>query len=63
MALTKTRSRTQTTLDKLAQLLANINGELGFVKGLPEESGEPLDVLNTRLAQLQHDRRMVCITL
>ena len=34
MALTMTRTRTQTTLTKLAELVANVHGELEFVEGL-----------------------------
>lgn len=34
MALTRTRTRTQTTLNKLAQRTAEINGELAFVETL-----------------------------
>lgn len=34
MALTMTRTRTQTTLTKLAELVANVHGELAFLEGL-----------------------------
>lgn len=34
MALTMTRTRTQTTLTKLALMVASIHGELAFVEGL-----------------------------
>jgi hypothetical protein len=34
MALTMTRTRTQTTLTKLAEMVANLHGELEFVDGL-----------------------------
>jgi hypothetical protein len=34
MALTKTRTRTQTTLTKLAMLVANVHGELALVERL-----------------------------
>ncbi len=40
MALTKTRTRTQTALTRLALLIANVHGELALVEGLlagPEE--------------------------
>jgi hypothetical protein len=40
MALTMTRTRTQTTLTKLATLIANVHGELEFVEGLLEGSGQ-----------------------
>lgn len=38
MALTMTRNRTQTTLTKLAKMVANVHGELEFVAGLLEEA-------------------------
>lgn len=34
MALTKTRTRTQTALTRLALLIANVHGELALVEGL-----------------------------
>ncbi|GEM_PF-1560001 len=34
MALTMTRTRTQTALTKLAEMVANVHGELAFVEGL-----------------------------
>ncbi len=34
MALTMTRTRTQTTLTKLAEMVANVHGELAFLDGL-----------------------------
>ncbi len=34
MALTMTRTRTQATLTKLAEMVANVHGELAFVDGL-----------------------------
>lgn len=34
MALTMTRTRTQTALTKLAELVANVHGELAFVESL-----------------------------
>ena len=34
MALTMTRTRTQTTLTKLAEMVANVHGELAFVDEL-----------------------------
>ncbi|ADU99278.1 hypothetical protein [Alicycliphilus denitrificans] len=33
MALTKTRTRTQTALTRLALLIANVHGELALVEG------------------------------
>jgi hypothetical protein len=32
--LTRTRTRTQTTLTKLAEMVANVHGELDFLEGL-----------------------------
>jgi len=37
MALTMTRTRTQTALTKLVELVANLNGELAFVQSLLDE--------------------------
>lgn len=34
MALLMTRTRTQTTLNKLAEMVANVHGEVEFVEGL-----------------------------
>jgi len=34
MALTRTRTRTQTALTRLATMVAEVHGELGFVEGL-----------------------------
>lgn len=46
MALTMTRTRTQTALTKLATMIANIHGELEFVSDLLKteelEPGQPL---------------------
>ena len=43
MALTMTRTRTQTTLTKLAEMVANVLGELAFLEGLLDDavSGAP----------------------
>jgi hypothetical protein len=43
MALTMTRTRTQTTLTKLAEMVANVHGELGFVEGLLVQGAVPGD--------------------
>jgi hypothetical protein len=40
MALTMTRTRTQTTLTRLAMLIANVHGELEFVEGLLRGAGQ-----------------------
>jgi hypothetical protein len=34
MTLTRTRTRTQTALTKLAEMVANVHGELAFLEGL-----------------------------
>lgn len=68
MALTMTRTRTQTTLTKLAQMLADINGELSFITGVLEY---PLVTLlegdqarlQDRRAILERNRAAVCITI
>jgi hypothetical protein len=39
MALTMTRTRTQTTLTKLAEMTANVHGELAFVEALLADGG------------------------
>lgn len=41
MALTMTRTRTQTTLTKLAELVADVHGELAFVEGLLAQGAMP----------------------
>lgn len=38
MALTMTRNRTQTTLTKLATLIANLHGELAFLEALQKDA-------------------------
>jgi hypothetical protein len=59
MALTKTRTRTQTALTKLAEMVANVHGELAFVEGLLTGSGigpEPAGWLQARRLKLLADR-------
>jgi len=41
MALTLTRTRTQTTLTKLALMVANLHGELEFLEGLLAQNSGP----------------------
>ena len=48
MALTMTRTRTQTALTRLAKLLANLNGELAFLDELMATSLEMADGLMGR---------------
>lgn len=59
MAQTMTRTRTQTALTKMATLLANINGELEFVRALLEAVTAHRDALTAREATLQQKREDV----
>ena len=68
MALTMTRTRTQTALTKLAQLLAAVNGELSFIAEIVEHplvklGAVDLDGLHRQREQLQKCRAALCITL
>lgn len=69
MALTMTRTRTQTTLNKLAEMLANVNGELAFVDGLllrtegAMAESETRMRLVARLQKLTADRAALCATI
>ena len=63
MALTKTRTRTQTALTRLAKLLANLNGELEFVERLKREQPGFCDALKVRQTKLAEDRAAVCATV
>lgn len=67
MALTMTRTRTQTTLTKLVTLLANLNGELVFLAALERRQGAAADArsgsVTRRLIKLRADRNAVLITL
>lgn len=65
MALTMTRTRTQTTLTKLAELMANVHGELAFLEGLmrmPEAHGAGAG-LEARRMKLVSDREALYATL
>lgn len=64
MALTMTRTRTQTALTKMATLLANLNGELEFVRAHLQQA-EPAhrDALIAREATLQQKREAVIAAL
>ena len=65
MALTMTRTRTQTTLTKLAELVANVHGELAFLEGLvgmPEAQGAR-GALDARRMKLVSDREALYATL
>ena len=69
MALTMTRTRTQTTMNKLTEMLANVNGELAFVDGLlkrtegAEAEPEVRMRLAARLQKLTADRAALCATI
>lgn len=65
MALTMTRTRTQTTLTKLAELVANVHGELEFLEGLagmPEAQGAGA-ALEARRVKLVSERDALYTTL
>lgn len=63
MALTMTRTRTQTALTKLAQLVANVHGELEYVERLIVELPEHRETLAARREQLVADRDSLYLTL
>ena len=65
MALTMTRTRTQTALTKLATCLANINGELELLEAvLPaQQQGAARLGMERRRAELQADRGALQMTL
>jgi hypothetical protein len=65
MALTMTRTRTQTTLTKLAQLVANVQGELAFLEGLvdPHKAPGAKAALEARRSKLVGDRDALYATL
>lgn len=63
MALTMTRTRTQTTLTRLAQLVANIHSELDTVERLTKEHPQHEDALAARKQQLESDRDALYRTL
>lgn len=59
MALTMTRTRTQTALTKLVEMLANVNGEMEFLEGLLARENEEgvRERLLARQAKLHADKR------
>lgn len=65
MAMTMTRTRTQTALNKLVELVANINGELEFLAGLlaQEHPKEVRARLLTRQVRLKADRAALFVTI
>jgi len=54
-----TRTRTQTTLTKLVTLLANVNGELEFVRSLLDAEPAHRGALGAREATLAQKREAV----
>jgi hypothetical protein len=58
-----TRTRTQTTLTRLAKLLASLNGELEFVEWLLEEMPEHREALTIRRESLEANRNALAATL
>lgn len=65
MALTMTRTRTQTTLTKLAELVANVHGELEFLEGLLSQTTTPERQarLETRRLELVSNREAFYATI
>lgn len=63
MALTMTRTRTQTTLTKLAETVANLHGELAALDRLMKEWPEYSDALVTRRQRLEADRGALHLTI
>jgi hypothetical protein len=65
MALTMTRTRTQTTLTKLAELVANVHGELAFLEGLLQGAlkAETREMLHGRWLTLGASRNALYATL
>lgn len=56
MALTMTRTRTQTALTKLAQLLADVNGELHFIAEIVESPLVKLEAVDLNRLQRQREQ-------
>lgn len=68
MALTMTRTRTQTALTKLAQLLAECNDELNLCHAVLEQrlvplTGEGKSLVQARMAALESERQALHVTL
>lgn len=65
MAITRTRTRTQSTLDKLAHFLADINGELKFVESLLAEqlAAHQHSTLQSRRSALRQHQAAMVLTL
>lgn len=63
MALTMTRTRTQTALTKLVEALAQANGELAFVRELLPEAPAHRLALQAREGQLVQQQAALCLTI
>lgn len=63
MALTMTRTRTQTALSKLVGLLARVNGELDFVRELLVVAPGHREELLEREAQLVSQQEALMLTI
>jgi hypothetical protein len=67
MALTMTRTRTQTALSKFASMVANVHGEMAFLKQLsapdPDLTTEQLAAVEARLSVLEEKRQALYLTL
>lgn len=63
MALTRTRTRTQTALTKLAQLVAEAHHELALLEKLLAEHPKHYEYLEARYAEVQENRDALYATL
>ena len=63
MALTMTRTRTQTALTKLVELLSNVKGELEYVEVLLVVEPQAAGALLARQKMLQGQHGALCATL
>jgi hypothetical protein len=63
MALTKSRTRTQTALTSLCKLVANVHGELNFIEWALQHRKKQLAVLHGRRQALLQRRAALYTTL
>lgn len=63
MALTKTRTRRQTTLTRLAKLVANVHGELETLADLARQYPEHEKAIVHRTSELERNRDALYATL
>jgi hypothetical protein len=63
MALTMTRTRTQTALTKLSQMVANIHGELAVIERLLSENTDATDAPLRRKSELLQNQAALYCTL